>query len=319
MDLIKLKQEGAVNLDNGKEFTRLVGGFGDDKPVITVKQVADLLGYTNGVKTVNLTIKRNIDIFEDYHLIDLKSVSDRNPSIITTLKSIGYSQQSIEQSNNIYVLSEAGFLLYLKFAEGDKAVELYKNFIEDYFKTKAENAIMKNSIEEQIESLKQEKAKLYGISILESDDIKRAMIFRSVENITNSIVELEKSLMQEETIKKLQSKLELSDNIENSKTNYDLGVFSKILGIKGLGRNKFFEWLRNEKILMKNNVPYQQYFKYFSVIPVTNYHTNETYNKSLLKPNGVDFLIKRLIDANMIIPKSIEQIKNELNNKLKEE
>ena len=306
MDLIKLKQDGIVSLDNGREFTRLVGGFGDDKPVVTVKQIAELIGYDNSI--VNRTINRNIEHFSiGVDIIDLKGAMPEWHS------EIGYTKNAYNASKNIYILSQAGFLLYLKFAEGDKAVELYKNFIEDYFKTKAENVVMKNTIKEQIESLKQEKAKLYGMSILESDDIKRAMIFRSVENITNSIVELEKSLMQEETIKKLQSKLELSDNIENSKTNYDLGVFSKILGIKGLGRNKFFEWLRNEKILMKNNVPYQQYFKYFSVIPVTNYHTNETYSKSLLKPNGVDFLIKRLIDANMIIPKSIEQIKNELN------
>ena len=312
MDLIKLKQDGIVSLDNGGEFTRLIGGFGDDKPIITDKQIAELLGYSKKERQVRVQINNNINYFTDIHLLDFKRVHD-NDTLVKVLQPLGYAKQSITQAENIYILSQAGFLLYLKFAEGDKAVELYKNFIEDYFKTKAENVVMKNAIEEQIESLKQEKAKLYGMSILESDDIKRAMIFRSVENITNSIVELEKSLMQEETIKKLQSKLELSDNIENSKTNYDLGVFSKILGIKGLGRNKFFEWLRNEKILMKNNVPYQQYFKYFSVIPVTNYHTNETYSKSLLKPNGVDFLIKRLIDANMIIPKSIEQIKNELN------
>ena len=308
MDNLQLRVEHGVKY-KGENFTRLMGGFGEDKACITIKQIAELLDRKIG--HVNEVINRNIYYFQnELHIMDLKSaIVRRDNEFLTT---IGYTQNAYNASKNIYILSQAGFLLYLKFAEGDKAVEIYKNFIEDYFQAKAENQNMKATITEQIESLKQEKAKLYGMSILESDDIKRAMIFRSVENMSESITQLEKSLTEEETIKKLQSRIEIANKISDSNKNYDVGVFSKILGIKEFGRNKLFDWMRQEKILMNGNVPYQSYLKYFSVVPVVNPHNNMVNDKTLIKPCGIDFLVKRLIKSGKIIPKSVEQIKEEL-------
>ena len=110
-----IKYDGDVNI-NGRKFTRLVGGFRKDSIIITTKQIGELLRLKN--KVVNQTIDRNIKHFEyNIHIKDLKSVTESDPIDFSL---IDYNKQSVANSKHIYILSEAGFLLYLKFADGDK-------------------------------------------------------------------------------------------------------------------------------------------------------------------------------------------------------
>lgn len=305
---IKLFTNGVVE-NKDRKFTRLVGGFGDDSPIMTTKQIAELMGYDN--KIVNKTINRNISSFEvGVDILDIKNSVPEWNSLNEILKNEGYSKQSISNSKNIYLLSKSGFLLYLKFAEGEKAVEIYKDFLEDYFQTRAENEHMKKSIQGVLDDLQQERAILIGKTVIAKNETERLEAIQLLENKNKQIIELEKSLSEEELIKKLESKLHIGEVIENSKSDYDIGTFAKILNIQGMGRNKMFEWLRNEKILMENKIPYQQYMKYFTVIPVTK--NNITNNKPLIKSHGIDFVVKRLIKSGKVITKSSKDILNEL-------
>lgn len=54
-------------------------------------------------------------------------------------------------------------------------------------------------------------------------------------------------------------KVEFYDDVTDSKDTVDMGTVAKVLNIKGVGRNKLFEILRDKKILMSNNQPYQKY------------------------------------------------------------
>lgn len=301
--IIQLSTNGEVEVKDGRKFTRLIGGFGEDKPAITTKQISELVGYDNSV--VNRTINRNIKHFtEGIDIIDLKSAMPEWQS------DIGYTKNAYNASKNVYMLSQAGFLLYLKFAEGDQAVEIYKNFIEDYFQTKAENIVMKKTLQEQIQELKEQKARLYGLAIVENDELKKFQLLSEVESLNTSIIKLEKSLTQEEVINQLQPKIHIADTITDTKSSYDIGILAKILNIKGMGRNKLFEWMRDNEILMKNNIPYQTHMKYFKVVPVVKGdHTN---NKTLIRAEGVEYVVKRLIDDNKIVTKSIDEILAEL-------
>lgn len=310
-NVINLFTDGEVK-SKEKEFTRLVGGFNENDPVITDLQVAELLSHKNGARHVRELISKNIIHFEsNVHIMDLKLGVDQTDTLKETLISLGYSKQSLTQSKNIYILSKAGFLLYLKFAEGDKAIEIYKDFLEDYFKTKAENAHMRVGIQEQIEKLKEKKASALGMSFMSQKDEDKARYMNQVEEYNVQILDLEKLLSKEEVIKELQPKLHISELIESAKSNYDLGVFSKVLDTKGLGRNNLFKWLREQKILNKDNIPYQPYMKYFKVIdvPGKNGYKNP---KTLLKPNGVSYIVKRLINDSKIVTKSVDQILSEL-------
>lgn len=303
MKSIELFQSGIVK-SKDREFTRLVGGFSNDSPIITTKQIAELMGYENSI--VNRTIKRNFDSFEeDVDILDLKSAMPEWQN------EIGYTKNAYNASKNVYILSRSGFLLYLKFAEGDKAVEIYKDFLEDYFQTKAENEHMKLGIHEQIEKWKEKKAFAFGMSIMSQSDDDKVKYLNEVEEANTQILELEKIVSKEEVVKSLQSKIHMSELIENTDGHFDIGNFAKIIGVEGLGRNNLFKWLREQKILQSNNIPYQKYMDYFKVIPVVN-QFGKTNDKPLLKSKGVDFLVKRLIKDGKIVTKTVSQILNEL-------
>lgn len=63
-------------------------------------------------------------------------------------------------------------------------------------------------------------------------------------------------------------KVEFFDDVTGSNDTIDMKEAAKILSIKGIGRNKLFEILREKKILDRNNQPYQKYVDlgYFRII-----------------------------------------------------
>lgn len=296
-------------------FTQLIGGFGDSNPIITIKQIAKLLALKD--KVINQTINRNIQCFiQNVHIIDIKnSVTDSDP-LYETLLLQGYTKQSIANSKNIYVLSQAGFLLYLKFAEGDRAVELYKNFIEDYFKTKAENKVMKRTLTEEKQFLTDTRKTILGSMFMETDEKKRMEFFYENERIAKRISEIEIVLSNKELAQQIQEKVQddltIADTLTNSNKLYDMGTFSKVLNMKGLGRNNFFEWLRDNGILMSNNTPYQRYMDYFKVVQTVN-KRKQVFNKTMVKSKGIKYIFNQLIKDGKIIPKTIDEVLTELN------
>ena len=94
--------------------------------------------------------------------------------------------------------------------------------------------------------------------------------------------------------------VEFAEQVSLSADAIDIGTFSKLIkdeNIK-LGRNQLFEWLRDNKYLMKNNIPYQQYIDngYFKVIEQI-YKTpygNKINVKTLITPIGQIRLIEKL-------------------------
>lgn len=63
-------------------------------------------------------------------------------------------------------------------------------------------------------------------------------------------------------------KVEFFNDVAGSADTIDMKEVAKILNIKGIGRNKLFEILREKKILDGNNQPYQEYVDrgYFRII-----------------------------------------------------
>ena len=207
-NIIKLVTKDSVSINN-REFTRVMGGFNENSVIVTVKQIGELLDKED--KHINQVINRNIKSFTNEYLLDLKSVS-LNDRDIEMLNSLGYSKQSISNSKNIYILSQAGFLLYLKFAEGDKAIELYKNFIEDYFKTKAENIAIEKTLRETLKLLQDEKVFILGSMFVEQDNSKKMELFNRSEVLNNKIKEVEITLSKENLIEQMQDTIEIADS-----------------------------------------------------------------------------------------------------------
>lgn len=58
--------------------------------------------------------------------------------------------------------------------------------------------------------------------------------------------------------KEMKPKAEFFDAVTDSKTAIQMGDVAKVLDM-GMGRNKLFEILRNQRVLMQDNRPYQKY------------------------------------------------------------
>lgn len=98
--------------------------------------------------------------------------------------------------------------------------------------------------------------------------------------------------------KEMKPKAEFFDTVADSKTAISMNDVAKVLGIKGMERNNLFEFLRNEKILMSNNVPFQIYVDrgYFRVIEQKYMKNGEPCMniKTLVYQKGVDFISKTI-------------------------
>jgi phage antirepressor YoqD-like protein len=96
----------------------------------------------------------------------------------------------------------------------------------------------------------------------------------------------------------MKPKAEFFDAVTDSKQAIEMGQVAKVLDM-GIGRNKLFEFLRAEKILMGNNQPYQRYIDegYFRVVEqkFTKENGETMINiKTLVFQKGVNFIRKRL-------------------------
>lgn len=316
MNNIKLMTNSNIRTEDGREFTRLMGGFGENKPMFTSWQAAELLGL--GTRDINRNIDRNIDRFEHgIDIVDLKSAvpmrdSDQSIDFPTLLIDSGLSQSKLNATKKWLAFSYSGMMKLVKIATTKESWAIYDNFLEDYFQTKAENQVMKSTIEEEIEELIKQKAFFMGMVAQEEDELDQIKMMKEYESVNKRITKLEKSLTKEETIKELQPKLHIADKVLDTKSSYDIGTFAKILEIDGIGRNNMFKWLKGQEILMNNNTPYQKHAKYFKVIPVqSNGYTNY---KTLLKPNGIEYIVKRLIEDGQVITKSVDDVLLELKN-----
>ena len=82
-----------------REYTKLLGGFENNKPMFTVWQASELLG--KATREIIQNYNNNNDKFElEVDVVDLKSAINQNDSeakasITNALKDIGYSQNKL--------------------------------------------------------------------------------------------------------------------------------------------------------------------------------------------------------------------------------
>lgn len=102
----------------------------------------------------------------------------------------------------------------------------------------------------------------------------------------------------------MKPKAEFFDAVADSKTAISMNDVSKVLGIKGYGRNNLFEFLRRNGILDRWNVPYQRYIDcgWFRVIEQKYTRNGEpcVSTKTLVYQKGVDAIRKKILDAEKI-------------------
>ena len=109
------------------EFTGIEGGFGEGKKSMLVKDIAEI--HKRSSKVINQAINMNIKRFRaGVDILDLKA-----SNFEVNLIELGFTQNAINRSNNIYLLSERGYSKLLKILEDDTAWEIYDQLVDNYF------------------------------------------------------------------------------------------------------------------------------------------------------------------------------------------
>lgn len=122
----KIKVIGKEHIGNIK-FTGIEGGFGENKKSILAKDVAQI--HEQSVGNINRLINNNRKWFEDgIDVIDLLNASE-------AFRNFAH-QLGLDKSNrtqHIYLLSERGYSLLVKFMDDEKATRVYKQLLDNYF------------------------------------------------------------------------------------------------------------------------------------------------------------------------------------------
>lgn len=166
--------KGVKNIE-GMKFHDIEGGFGEGKKAILVKEIANIHGRE--LSEINRRINENRIRFKDsVDIVDLKS-----EEFAMLLKHSGiYTQNSINASKNIYLLSERGYAKLLKILEDDKAWEQYDKLVDGYFQMREE----RNNSQYQYENLSTE------MKALLMHDKKIQAVEKKVLEVDNKFEEL---------------------------------------------------------------------------------------------------------------------------------
>ena len=118
------------------------------------------------------------------------------------------------------------------------------------------------------------------------------------EALAQLLLEVDKNEKLELENKEMKPKADFFDSVADSKTAISMNEVAKVLNVKGYGRNNLFEFLRENKILQNNNVPYQRYVDngWFRVIEQKYMKNGEPVvtTKTLVYQKGVDAIRKML-------------------------
>lgn len=124
---VNVKVNGLVNI-YGMKFHDIEGGFGEGKKSMLAKEIANIHGRE--LKVVNQSINMNRKRFlNGIDIVDLKGSGFE----VNLIDHGIYSQNAINRSENIYLLSERGYSKLLKILEDDFAWEQYDKLVDGYF------------------------------------------------------------------------------------------------------------------------------------------------------------------------------------------
>lgn len=131
---------------------------------------------------------------------------------------------------------------------------------------------------------------------------KQKQLTKALEQLYEKETVIEQKTLQLEQQK---HKVDFFDLVIDSKSAVDMRKVAAVIGIKDLGRNNLFEFLRNSKILSRGNIPYRQYIDsgYFRVIEQEYKNSKGEVKmrcKTVVFQKGVDYIIKRLREAGYV-------------------
>ena len=177
--MFNLEIQGTSNI-MGIEVPNIFGGFGEGQKSMLIKDIA--IAHDEKVKHLNERMNANIGNFvEGVDYLDLKSevaISDHE-----FLKQLGFTQNSINRSEHIYLLSQMGYIKLVSAMGNDnpKKWEVMNKFITDYFTM--QQIIQENPIERAMKKAIAEGTSQETLSILTEEISKKV-----IEEVTPALI-----------------------------------------------------------------------------------------------------------------------------------
>ena len=278
-----LEVRGTQNF-KGIEIPVIEGGFGEGQKVILAKTVAEI--HEVELRKVNELINNNIDEFEfGVDILDLKN------SILSTdsLLKVGFSNQSIANSKNIYLLSEQGYMALVMLMRTEKAKEIRRQLRKEYF-----------AMREVINSDEQLKANL----LLQIYNGGQEGILASKQLTELEVKEATKPLLDK--IEEDKPLVAFADRVLKDGDNILVRELAKVASDQGykIGEKKLYKKLREWGYIFKDGTePKQKYIDngYFVVesrIVNTPYGSKQVFTTKV-SPRGQIHIVERLIAENV--------------------
>ena len=172
------------------------------------------------------------------------------------------------------------------------------------------------------------------ILMRESKFVRKAMI-KYINQLENRVKELESKISKRDTligkivtsenqqkrieyfeifynefVKPNEQKAIFYDKVADNKKYIDFKTVAKLLEDLGFGRNLLLALLRDKKVLMRDNQPYQVYVDngYLKTKEIYIDKSNKIVFQPLISQKGLDWLIKKLIEWNYLNKKQVESI-----------
>lgn len=82
----------------------------------------------------------------------------------------------------------------VKIATTKESWKIYDRFLEDYFKTKAESQVMRDSIEDEIKELEQDRYKISGLAVFNPEQEDRVEAQKKLLNLDNRIAKMKSAI-----------------------------------------------------------------------------------------------------------------------------
>jgi len=109
---------------------------------------------------------------------------------------------------------------------------------------------------------------------------------------------VEQKALTEVKLKETEPHVLFSKTVQATDKTIDMKKVAGILGIKGFGRNKLFEFLRVESILMPDNIPYRNFIDrdYFEVreVVMSTRKGDRLFTQTIVTQKGLNYIIKKL-------------------------
>lgn len=274
----ELKINGKQNF-MGIEIPVIEGGFGKNCRVVTAKSISEI--HNTRLSDINASIRRLIDknrIKEGVEYINLLSETVPLRDLADNLGLVASNR-----TKDAFVLSERGYTKLIKAMDDDQSWDVMDKFIDEYF-----------CMREVINSGENKKANLL---LLIYEGGQKGIL------ASKELTDMEIEVATAPLVRKIEEDKPYTDfakHVTESSDTVDVGEFAKVVKKENIkiGRNRLFEWLRDNKYLMSNNTPYQKYIEsgYFKVVEVTKntaYGTN-VYTKTLITGKGQVYFVEKL-------------------------